>query len=82
MLAFCGTRGSGWELTRNGLTHRVLENLWAGEASTDREDGFTLTAELEQEGYGDGSSLGTLLIPRTDGGECWYRFTMRLEKAA
>ena len=82
VLAFCGTRGSGWELTRNGLTHRVLENLWAGEASTDREDGFTLTAELEQEGYGDGSSLGTLLIPRTDGGECWYRFTMRLEMAA
>lgn len=83
VLAFCGTRGSVWNLTDNTLANTALEDLWTGEASTARENGFILTVELEQEGFEDGSSFGTLLIPKTDGGgACWYRFAMRLEKTA
>ncbi len=81
VLAFSGTRGSGWDLMRSKLANQVLENLWTGEASTGRENGFTLTVELEQEGFRDGSNLSGLLLPETEDGACWYRFSMRLERS-
>lgn len=81
-LAFCGTRGSGWDLMYSNLGKGSLEALWTENAFTNQENGFTLTMELEQEGFQNGSSFNTLLIPETEGGACWYRFAMRLEKTA
>lgn len=79
VMAFAGTSGSGWQLSRSPLLRELTRyDVWEDGAAVNA-GGFALTAALEQEGYDAGAGV---LVSREGAESGWYRFTVRLEKAA
>ena len=78
-MAFAGTSGSGWQLSRSPLLRELTRyDVWE-DGTAVNAGGFALTAALEQEGYDAGAGV---LVSREGAESGWYRFTVRLEKAA
>ncbi len=76
MGAFLGTELDGWR-TLNSPFLKLDWTLWTGEPIQDGP--FTLTLRVEMEGYWAAETF-SILIPKDGVEECWYRFSLRLEK--